>query len=92
MEQQGFKPAEVKEGSGHRPKEEAAEDNPYWILPPGGGPAGGWSPTGLAFAFFGSKDGVCSGSFWLFREAVNSLQLVGSELEDRLPIQKWRHP
>ena len=28
MEQQGFKPAEVKGGSGYRPKEEGAEDNP----------------------------------------------------------------
>ena len=29
MEQQGFKPAEVKGGSGCRPKEEGAEDNPF---------------------------------------------------------------
>ena len=28
MEQQGFKPAEVKGGSGYRPKEEGAENNP----------------------------------------------------------------
>ena len=28
MEQQGFKPAEVKGGYGYRPKEEGAEDNP----------------------------------------------------------------
>ena len=28
---------------------------------PGGGPGGGWGPTGLAFAFIGSKDGVCLG-------------------------------
>ena len=32
MEQQGFKPAEVKGGSGHRPKEEGAEDNPLIVV------------------------------------------------------------
>ena len=31
MEQQGFKPAEVKGGSGYRPKEEGAEDNPLIV-------------------------------------------------------------
>ena len=28
---------------------------------PGGGPGGGWGPTGLAFAFMGSSDGACLG-------------------------------
>ena len=32
MEQQGFKPAEVKGGSGYRPKEEGAEDNPLIVV------------------------------------------------------------
>ena len=32
MEQQGFKPAEVKGGSGFRPKEEGAEDNPLIVV------------------------------------------------------------
>ena len=32
MEQQGFKPAEVKEGSGYRPKEEGDEDNPLIVV------------------------------------------------------------
>ena len=32
MEQQGFKPAEVKGGSGYRPKEEGAEDNPLLVV------------------------------------------------------------
>ena len=42
MEQQGFKPAEVKGGSGYRPKEEGAEDNPSGALDPS---------LGQAFAF-----------------------------------------
>ena len=32
MKQQGFKPAEVKGGSGYRPKEEGAEDNPLIVV------------------------------------------------------------
>ena len=32
MEQQGFKPAEVKGGYGYRPKEEGAEDNPLIVV------------------------------------------------------------
>ena len=32
VEQQGFKPAEVKGGSGYRPKEEGAEDNPLIVV------------------------------------------------------------
>ena len=32
MEQQGFKPAEVKGGSGNRPKEEGTEDNPLIVV------------------------------------------------------------
>ena len=32
MEQQGFKPEEVKGGSGYRPKEEGAEDNPLIVV------------------------------------------------------------
>ena len=32
MEQQGFKPAEVKGGCGYRPKEEGAEDNPLIVV------------------------------------------------------------
>ena len=32
MEQQGFKPAEVKGGSGYWPKEEGAEDNPLIVV------------------------------------------------------------
>ena len=32
MEQQGFKPAEVKGGSGYRPKKEGAEDNPLIVV------------------------------------------------------------
>ena len=32
MEQQGFKPAEVKGGYGYRPKEEGAEDNPVIVV------------------------------------------------------------
>ena len=32
MEQQGFKPAEVKGGSGYRPKEEGAEENPLIVV------------------------------------------------------------
>ena len=31
MEQQGFRPAEVKGGSGYWPKEEGAEDNPLIV-------------------------------------------------------------
>ena len=32
MEQQGYKPAEVKGGTGYRPKEEGAEDNPLIVV------------------------------------------------------------
>ena len=32
MERQGFTPAEVKGGCGHRPKEEGAEDNPLLVV------------------------------------------------------------
>ena len=32
MERQGFTPAQVKGGCGHRPKEEGAEDNPLLVV------------------------------------------------------------